>query len=97
MLIKILYRNGILQNLIARPESKELPDIPILVLTTYDTDEWVFDALREGAKGYLLKDTPRENLVAAIKGTIEGKSFLDPSVAGKVIQASTQSARQSMR
>jgi DNA-binding NarL/FixJ family response regulator len=60
-------------------------DIKILVLTTYDDDEWLFDAIRAGASGYLLKDTPRERLVEAIRGTMEGRSFLDPSVAGKVI------------
>jgi len=62
-------------------------DIPILVLTTYDADEWVFDALRAGASGYLLKDTPREQLVAAVRGTAEGKTFVDPNIAGKVIHA----------
>ena len=61
------------------------PTIPVLVLTTYDADEWVFDALRAGAVGYLLKDTPREQLVAAVRGSAEGKSFVDPNVAGKLI------------
>ena len=61
------------------------PDIPVLVLTTYDADEWVFDALRAGAVGYLLKDTPREQLVAAVRGSAEGQSFIDPNVAGKLI------------
>ena len=61
------------------------PTIPVLVLTTYDADEWVFDALRAGAVGYLLKDTPREQLVAAVRGSDEGKSFVDPNVAGKLI------------
>ena len=61
------------------------PDLPILVLTTYDADEWVFDALRAGANGYLLKDTPRDRIVAAVRGSAEGKSFIDPNVAGKLI------------
>jgi len=61
------------------------PEIKILVLTTYDEDEWVFDAVRAGASGYLLKDTPRQKIVEAIRGTFEGKSFLDPSVAGKLM------------
>ena len=65
------------------------PDIKILVLTTYDEDEWLFDAIRAGASGYLLKDTPRERLVEAIRGTVEGQSFLDPSIAGKVINRIT--------
>ncbi len=61
------------------------PDVEILVLTTYDADEWVFDAIRNGAAGYLLKGTPRETLVAAIKGTAAGESYIDPKVAGKLL------------
>lgn len=60
------------------------PDVHILVLTTYDADEWVFDAIRSGADGYLLKDTPREQLIEAIKGTAAGKTYVDPAIAGKV-------------
>lgn len=60
------------------------PEIRILVLTTYDFDEWVFDAIRSGAAGYLLKDSPRENLVEAILGTAAGKTYVDPAVAGKL-------------
>jgi NarL family two-component system response regulator LiaR len=63
----------------------KFPSIKILVLTTYDDDEWVFDAIRAGASGYLLKDTPRQKLVEAIRGTMEGKSFVDPAVAGKLL------------
>lgn len=63
----------------------KFPNIKILVLTTYDDDEWVFDAVRAGAAGYLLKDTPRQKIVEAIRGTVEGKSFLDPAIAGKLM------------
>ena len=63
----------------------KFPHIKILVLTTYDDDEWVFDAIRAGALGYLLKDTPRQKIVEAIRGTMEGKSFVDPAVAGKLL------------
>lgn len=63
----------------------EHPQTNVLVLTTYDDDEWVFDALRAGAAGYILKDTPREDLLKAIRGTVDGKTFIDPSVAGKVL------------
>jgi NarL family two-component system response regulator LiaR len=62
------------------------PEVKVLVLTTYDDDEWVFDAIRAGASGYLLKDTPRDELVKAIRGTVAGRTFLDPSVAGKVLE-----------
>lgn len=61
------------------------PETKILVLTTFDDDEWVFDAIRAGASGYLLKDTPREKLVEAVRGTTTGKTFLDPAVAGKLL------------
>ncbi len=64
---------------------KRHPNIKILVLTTYDDDEWVFDAIRAGASGYLLKDTPRQKIVEAIRGTMDGKSFVDPAVAGKLL------------
>jgi DNA-binding NarL/FixJ family response regulator len=57
----------------------------ILVLTTYDDDAWVFDAIRAGASGYLLKDTPRQQVLEAIRGTVAGKSFLDPNIAGKLL------------
>lgn len=67
------------------------PAVKVLVLTTYDDDEWVFDAVRAGASGYLLKDTPREKLIEAIRGTVGGKAFVDPGVAGKLLeQAASQ-------
>ena len=61
------------------------PEMRVLVLTTYDDDQWVFDAIRAGASGYLLKDTPREGILQAIRGTLAGKSFVDPGVAGKLL------------
>ncbi len=64
--------------------TQEYPDIRVLVLTTYDDDEWVFDAIRAGAHGYLLKNTPREGLVKAIYETMSGKTPVDPGVAGKL-------------
>jgi DNA-binding NarL/FixJ family response regulator len=60
------------------------PEVRVLVLTTYDADEWVFDAIRGGAAGYLLKDTPREGLIAAIEDVFAGKSPVDPGVASKL-------------
>ena len=63
----------------------KFPHIKILVLTTYDDDEWVFDAIRAGASGYLLKDTSRQKIVEAIRGTMDGKSFVDPAIAGKLL------------
>ncbi len=62
------------------------PEIKVLVLTTFDDDEWVFDAIRAGASGYLLKDTPRGKVIEAIRGTVAGKAFVDPAVAGKLLE-----------
>jgi NarL family two-component system response regulator LiaR len=62
------------------------PEVKVLVLTTYDDDEWVFDAIQAGASGYLLKDTPRDQLIRAIRGTVTGKTYVDPSIAGKVLE-----------
>jgi DNA-binding NarL/FixJ family response regulator len=74
------------------------PEIKILVLTTYDDDVWVFDAIRAGASGYLLKDTPREKVLESIRGTVEGKAYLDPSVAGKLLdQTASQQVQPSTR
>jgi len=61
------------------------PEVKILVLTTYDAESWVVDAIRAGAAGYLLKDAPREQLVGAIKGTVAGKAHVDPAVAGGLL------------
>ncbi|MGD0708991.1 MAG: response regulator transcription factor [Anaerolineaceae bacterium] len=64
---------------------EQFPSVAVLVLTTYDDDEWVFDALHSGAAGYLLKDTPPKNLIESIKGTVAKKVFLDPAIAGKIL------------
>ena len=61
------------------------PQLKVLVLTTFDDDEWVFDAIRAGASGYLLKDTPREKVIEALRGTAAGKTYVDPVVAGKLL------------
>lgn len=62
------------------------PATAVLVLTTYDQDDWVVDAIRAGANGYLLKDTGREDIVAAIEGVIAGRTPVDPAVAEKLFQ-----------
>ena len=55
------------------------------MLTTFDLDEYVYEALRAGASGFLLKDTPPEQLVAAIHVVAEGEALLAPSVTRRVI------------
>lgn len=63
---------------------ERFPNVRVLALTTYDADEWVFDAIRAGASGYLLKGTPRTGLIQAIEGTVAGQTYVDPAVAGKL-------------
>lgn len=63
----------------------QFPETKVLVLTTYDMDDWVYEAVQAGAAGYLLKDTPREGLINAIQGTAAGKAYVDPNVAGKLL------------
>ena len=60
------------------------PTVRVLVLTTYAAPEMVLDAIRTGAAGYLLKDTTRERLIEAIRGTAAGGTHVDPSVAGQL-------------
>jgi len=66
------------------------PDSKVIVLTTFDDDDYVFEGLRAGAVGYLLKDAPSEKLVEAIRAAANGESFLQPSVASKVIAEFTR-------
>ena len=61
------------------------PAIKVIVLTTFDDDEDVFEGLRAGAVGYLLKDVPSEKLVEAIRGVARGESFLEPSIVNKIV------------
>jgi len=76
---------------------QEFPQVRVLVLTTFGDDEWVFDAVRAGASGYLLKGTPRQELIKAIKGTAGGETHVDPAVAGKLFShvSQTPSRRES--
>src|SRR5512136_559933 len=63
-----------------------LPRTQIIILTTYDTDDWVFDGIRAGAVGYLLKDASGDNLAEAVRGALRGESQMDPTVARKVLR-----------
>ena len=63
------------------------PDVPVLVLTTFDDDASLFGALRAGAAGYLLKDVSSDTLVGAIQAATRGESFLQSTVTGRVVAA----------
>jgi len=60
--------------------------VRVLMLTTFDLDEYVFDALRAGASGFLLKDLPREDLVAAVRVVAGGEALLAPRVTRRLIE-----------
>jgi DNA-binding NarL/FixJ family response regulator len=66
----------------------------VLVLTTYDTDGDVLPAIRAGATGYLLKDTPRDDLCRAVSAAHRGESVLSPSVAGRLMGELRSPARE---
>ena len=66
-------------------EDDRLAETKVLVLTTFDLDEYVFNALRVGASGFLLKDTAPAELLAAVKVVAAGEGLLAPSVTRKVI------------
>ena len=81
--IKMPHLNGIQAT---RQIVAALPTTQIIILTTYDTDDWVFDGIRAGAIGYLLKDTSGDNLAEAVRGALRGESQIDPTVARKVLR-----------
>jgi len=61
------------------------PDVRVLVLTTFDTDQDVLPAIEAGATGYLLKDAPREELVRAVRAAFRGEPVLSPAIAGRLM------------
>ena len=72
---------------------RDHPDIKVLVITTYDTDADVLRAVEAGAVGYLLKDAPREQLLAAIRAAASGRSALAASVATRLVARVADGAR----
>ncbi|MCP9955831.1 response regulator [Actinomadura madurae] len=63
----------------------DLPDVRVLILTTFDLDTYVYAALRAGASGFLLKDTPPADLLSAIRVVASGESLLAPTVTRRLI------------
>ncbi|MGC9524515.1 MAG: response regulator transcription factor [Limnospira sp.] len=70
-----------------RSLQEKKPEIKVLVLTTFDDDEYVSQAMQSGAKGYLLKDTPSEELAQAIRSVQKGYTQLGPGLLEKVMAA----------
>jgi len=75
-------------------EDAELDGIRVLILTTFDEDEHVYEAIRAGAAGYLLKDVSPEGLRAAIRTVAGGDALLSPSITAAVMRAVGQSAHE---
>jgi DNA-binding NarL/FixJ family response regulator len=64
---------------------RDLPDVRVLILTTFDLDSYVYAALRAGASGFLLKDTPPADLLSAVRVVASGESLLAPTVTRRLI------------
>lgn len=69
------------------------PQIKIIILTTFDDDEFVFSALKHGASGYLLKGISMDDLEKAIKTVVQGGSMINPDVATKVVELFSKMAQ----
>lgn len=69
------------------------PSVRILMLTTFDLDEYIYEALRAGASGFVLKDDPPEQLLTAIRAVAAGDALLSPAVTRRVISQFTRSSR----
>src|ERR1700710_536090 len=70
------------------------PSARVLILTTFDLDEYVYEALRAGASGFVLKDDPPEQLIAAVRTVAGGEALLSPTVTRGVIQQFARLRRQ---
>jgi DNA-binding NarL/FixJ family response regulator len=78
---------------VIRALHKALPDVAVIVFTAFDTDERILDAVRAGARGYLLKGVPREDIFAAVRVVYAGGSLLQPIVASRLLQQVRQEAQ----
>jgi DNA-binding NarL/FixJ family response regulator len=67
--------------------TRRLPGVRVVILTTFDLDEYVVDALRAGASGFLLKDSPPEDLVRAVRTAAAGDALLSPAVTRRLLDA----------
>jgi DNA-binding NarL/FixJ family response regulator len=72
----------------------ENPAMKFIILTTYDNDEYIFKGIEAGARAYLLKDAPREELFKAIRAVSRGESLIEPAIAGKVLDRFAELSRQ---
>jgi DNA-binding NarL/FixJ family response regulator len=70
------------------------PATEVLVLTTFDSDDYIFKGIEAGARGYLLKDAPREELFRAVRAVARGESLLQPNVAARLVNRFAVLSRQ---
>ncbi|MGP8303285.1 response regulator [Streptomyces inhibens] len=66
-------------------EDPQLPEVKVVMLTTFELDEYVFEAIRSGASGFLVKDTEPEELVRAVRAVVAGDALLSPGVTRRLI------------
>jgi len=85
--LKMSIMNGVKATEIIK---QRFPSVKVLILTTYGDDDWLFDAIRSGADGFLLKDIPHDELFSAIRGTVAGDTHIDPKVARKLFDRAAQ-------
>lgn len=64
---------------------RAMPGLGVIILTTFDDDEYVFEGLKAGARGYMLKDTSADEIVAAVRAVAGGAALIQPSIARKVV------------
>ncbi len=72
---------------------EEASNIGIIILTTYDADDYIFRGIEAGARGYLLKDSPPEEVLKAIRSVHKGESLIQPRVASRLLDRFSQLAR----
>jgi len=72
---------------------EEAEDIGIIILTTYDADDYIFRGIEAGARGYLLKDSPPEDVIKAIRSVHKGESLIQPRVASRLLDRFSELAR----
>lgn len=68
-----------------RELNRRFPDVGVIILTTFDDDEYIFEGLKAGARGYLLKDISSEEMAEAVRTVARGEALIQPSIARKVV------------
>jgi DNA-binding NarL/FixJ family response regulator len=71
-----------------------MPDVKFIILTTYSDDDYIFSGIEAGARAYLLKDAPREDLFKAIRAVFRGESLIQPVVASRLLDRFSQLSRR---